>query len=879
MSQCLKRTPALPVVVSTPAAFLVLFGHTVEEPAGGDIVHVQEGVLTSLGDFSIGGLIQSIGGGGGVAAISYGETAPPSAVRLGASGGSGNDGGRIDQTLSGGAVATGDFSPALILQSVGAGGGVVTLAGDGHPQVVLGGSAGAQGAGGEISLANSGSIASLGVGGYAVVLQSIGGGGAAVFGDFTNADVSLNSDNAGDGGAIAFTQTGDIGALGDGSVGILAQSLGGGGGLVNGVFAGTAGGQGAGGSVTLDIDGAIVAYGTDSSAVLAQSLGSSGTGDIRLLSSGDIRGGSGAGVAVGFDGGADNLIDIGGTLSAVSGLAIETTSGDDTVENRGVIVGNAFLGTGANLIRNHSGATYFTIDTLDLRDSSGSGAFVNDGTLELGLRAPRFPIDLFAGDAFDLPDYGDVRTATLYGTPVISQVTLDGDFAQGAGGTTHFDLAFGPYASDRIDASGDVAIAGTAGITLTWLENADLVPLATSGGVAVDNGLVVADTIALDYRVVAAADAIFLGYDSTFAQPFLTTNETAIGNHIDSALEVGNAAGVGRLLALLGNLSQGQEGLYADIFGDLDPEIYLAPLIDQLDASRHLGASLFGCDTDRGGERKVCGWGAAGYHSLSREAGPEQPKIQHANGMRLHLGLGVPVGRNVTVAAAVAYDDAGTAYFGRGQGRYEAEHYAGGIGAKLSFGKDLRAEASVAGTIGRLEARVSRHQSFFGDAIGTADVRSTAWGLIGAAGYRLGNGPFYAKPAVIGSITRLNLADFAETGLAGNGMIANDFGQTVASISPRLELGANFDAGKFSVTAGGIFRDKSELVGDFRLIGTDPASERARISTAIDSKAFVVGAELTVHARGRTSVSLRYDGEIGSSVRSHTIDFDLSFAF
>src|SRR5690606_35511623 len=154
--------------------------------------------------------------------------------------------GRIDQTLSGGAVATGDFSPALILQSVGAGGGVVTLAGDGYQQVVLGGSAGAQGAGGEISLANSGSIASLGVGGYAVVLQSIGGGGAAVFGDFTNADVQLNSDNAGDDGAIAFTQTGDIGALGDGSVGILAQSLGGGGCLVNGVFAGTAGGQGAG---------------------------------------------------------------------------------------------------------------------------------------------------------------------------------------------------------------------------------------------------------------------------------------------------------------------------------------------------------------------------------------------------------------------------------------------------------------------------------------------------------------------------------------------------------------------------------------------------------------------------------------------------------
>ena len=42
---------------------------------------------------------------------------------------------------------------------------------------------------------------------------------------------------------------------------------------------------------------------------------------------------------------------------------------------------------------------------------------------------------------------------------------------------------------------------------------------------------------------------------------------------MDSALQVGGAAGIGRLMALLGNLTAGQEGIYADIFDELDPGI------------------------------------------------------------------------------------------------------------------------------------------------------------------------------------------------------------------------------------------------------------------------------------------------------------------
>ena len=98
-------------------------------------------------------------------------------------------------------------------------------------------------------------------------------------------------------------------------------------------------------------------------------------------------------------------------------------------------------------------------------------------------------------------------------------------------------------------------------------------PLFATDGVGIDNGLDVPDTIALDYKVLAGDQGILLAFDSDFGQDFLNANEQALGHHMDSALQVGGASGIGRLMALLGNLTAGQEGLYADIFDELDPGI------------------------------------------------------------------------------------------------------------------------------------------------------------------------------------------------------------------------------------------------------------------------------------------------------------------
>src|SRR5690606_37364763 len=143
----------------------------------------------------------------------------------------------------------------------------------------------------------------------------------------------------------------------------------------------------------------------------------------------------------------------------------------------------------------------------------------------MGLSAPRLPLDLAAGETFgDLDGRGDPAFNLLYGTRVISTVALNGDFVQTADGRMAFDVAFGPYGSDRVDVTGDAVVDGAGDITLTWLENAEPVTLFATGGAGVDHGLEITDTLAMDYRVLADGTGVHLAFTSDFGQPFLNAD-------------------------------------------------------------------------------------------------------------------------------------------------------------------------------------------------------------------------------------------------------------------------------------------------------------------------------------------------------------------
>jgi hypothetical protein len=247
---------------------------------GGNIRVTNTGNIATGGDASFGMFAQSIGGGGGqttVTGANYSSSnGVPITIMLGSEYGAYGEGGAVtvnNTQGSGSATVTtsGNDAVGIVAQSIGAGGGdavimqsapssgiygdyavgvtnplvdstgkenVVTIGGnlsiDGqwtlncpdHGHLFA-----ACGDGGAVAVNTSGNntISTAGRNAHGILAQSIGGGGGWIVG-LTEASSPFNKPSLdGDGGNIALTLGGDIGTSGAGAYGVLAQSVGGGG--------------------------------------------------------------------------------------------------------------------------------------------------------------------------------------------------------------------------------------------------------------------------------------------------------------------------------------------------------------------------------------------------------------------------------------------------------------------------------------------------------------------------------------------------------------------------------------------------------------------------------------------------------------------------
>ncbi|KQN39323.1 hypothetical protein ASG37_06985 [Sphingomonas sp. Leaf407] len=860
--------------------------------SGGAITRTQNGIVATTQALSHGALIQSIGGGGGSAigrvamtpasGAAAAVTSTPIAaaiVSLGANGGARNDGGVVDVTFNGGFATQGAQAHGLIVQSIGAGGGSVSLDGLQPTSLIVGGVNGAGGSGGAIRVANTGAVTAQGTGAHGMVVQSIGGGGGIVSGAFARTAATLSAANSGNGGTIAVTQKGDVIAGGDRAFGIVAQSLGGGGGLIGDSFAGSAGGVGSAGALTLDVQGSVMAVGVDSTAIVAQSMGSQGAGDILVTTSGNVRGGSGTGAAIRLAGGANNVVRSAGTLSAVSGLAVVGGAGNDRVVNTGMAIGNFTLGGGTNALENAAGATLVTLDTIDLRDGAGSsGTFTNAGQINLGLSASAYPVDLLAGATQPVRTVADAKTDLLNGTRVISQVALDGDFVQTKTGNTTFDVAFGPYASDRFDMTGRASVNGTAGITLTWLENSAPVLLWAAAGGGVDNGLSIPDTLAIDYRTIADAQGIKLGLTSNFGLSFLTANQQAIGRSLDSALTVGNAAGIGRLMALLGNLGAGQEATYQRIMAELDPEPLLAPGLVQFAAARTFAGHLSGCDALAAGTR--CVWGRVERNQYDRNDKAGDSTIAQDDNAHLRAGFELPFAEAWALAGAVGYDDSGRLDVGGGRahGDWNAVH--AGVAVRRAIGGDAQGAVSLGVAGGLQRGDIDRRQTVFVDAVGQSRVRNDYVAFNANAAYTLTAGRVFARPELNLSYVGLGQGEFAEKGLLGLGVQAVRHRDWIATATPGVTLGVKLSDGvQLSANGAAVLHDKSSYAAPFRLLGADASAAPAMIRSGFDRTGWAAGVDLTLVRAERFSVDAGYRAEWGRTTTVQNLRLKAKLGF
>jgi hypothetical protein len=541
-----------------------------------------------------------------------------------------------------------------------------------------------------------------------------------------------------------------------------------------------------------------------------------------------------------------------------------------------------------NLLHVAHGAEIIPFHTLALGGAL-TGAFVNDGELQMGLSAPmppQFPVDLLNGGVFaNVDGMGDPRFNLLYGARVIETVALNGSFTQNADGHLDFDVAFGPYPSDRINATGAVSVNGTGDVILTWLQDKHPVTIIATPGTAVNNGLKIDSNLAVDFQVIATngvgVQIVPLTHFGNVPGAHLNNNEEAVGRQMDSAIDVGGSAGVGRLLAFLGNIEAGQEALYKHVMSELNPEPLVAPLHAQIDEANSFGRELFTCDPMRGMIEHDCAWARIESADERDRASFQYLGVDRAS-TDTRGGWQRPIEGPWSFALEAGYQSVNRLSVDNGRA---AAHGGGGqfgAGFERRTADDLEFDAGLSG--GWSEIGVDRHQTVFNIGIGHSTIRTEDAQLRFDAAKTVWMGSSFVKPSLGLTVTELRTDSFAETGLQGLGWKSAGGTKAVAAAEPKLTFGTMMSKDAlqetfFHIDVGGRFSSTSTLQLPFSFEGAGQGTHPALITTPYDQSVWTVGAGLTIKGSGRMKLDLDYNTEFGPTATSQRGGLDLKITF
>ncbi len=659
---------------------------------GGIVTVSNSGSITTQGAYSRAIFAQSIGGGGGsggegingtsteadyVTLASFPATtmggSGSSAARtllgqlmdvsytVGGNAGSSGNGNDVSIGNTGDIVTTGYGSTAIFAQSIGGGGGEAlgfSTAGDNGGKAVggllgrfsIGGSGGATGDGGNISINHSGSVKTYGDSAHGIFAQSVGGGGG-VAGDVdrdivagigstknTGIDLALGRDGggSGDGGTVTVSSSGDIHTYGDDSYGIYAQSVGGGGGKAGGLglgsqnllsfidFSGSVGGDGSGkavsithsgnivtrgegsdcifaqsaggtgaGAVNVTIDGNIIAQGKDANGIFAQSIGNAGQSTDSPAQGKDADGVFAQGICNTGQNGNITINILGGTVQGGTGEGagvVFADGNDNSLINRGLVTTASGI-YGDAVIGTTGSETIYNFGTVvggvDL--GTGSNAFNNEsgGVFISGGRVSLGSGNLLTNSGVFSPG----------GASSLMTTEITGNVLQTQSGTLFVDLDLSSLQADLIRVSGKSDLAGTTVVNLLNTGYAKpgsgQVTLFTSAG-GLTNwgvGLVAWESAVLDYTLLFPNSTdMTLAFDIDFAPPGLNENEKAVGRYFNAVQLAGGSVGFAPVIAELFALPDLPS--LARAYDMLLPEVYDAATLATLDVTRQYLSTL-----------------------------------------------------------------------------------------------------------------------------------------------------------------------------------------------------------------------------------------------------------------------------------------------
>ncbi len=921
------------------------------------VLNGSGGSVMTEGVAAIGVFAQSVGGGGGEGSLAGTVTGSLKSLGLGigGNGGAGGTGGTVSVTTGEGGSTietTGKHGIAIFAQSIGGGGGAVTTMttdetfdpskiivnpqgrlGDIHGfDLDLGGQGGASGDGGAVDLTTMGKITTGGLDAHGIVAQSIGGGGGFAVGGRVN----FSSDGGGgaggghgDGGTVTLMLEGstEITTAGDGAYGILAQSIGGGGGIagdlssVQSYKTGTVdnihSNSGDGGAVSINADGTVIATtGMLAPAIFAQSLGggggllsynqeSSSTSDV--LARGTAGGkGKGGTVTVSLT---NSQVKATGTGSAgilaqsdgTSSSQIMITIDKDSVVEGGVpdskfepLFNDAaairLLGGTANVITNAGTITGLESGLAILGNTPKSNTTINNtGTItgDVVLVGTDNLVDNQAGGFLSAPTTLNLNggllknsgTLDVGGTGVVGQTTLTGDLDQSGNGTVRIDIDPANQEADLLVVSGHADIVGVVAVnSLSYRKGTTDPVISAAGGINATLALQDSSTI-FSHSAVVTANTLAITTDADFGSADRSKSDTQrnLAGYLQRLFDNGTT-GFDDGFFNLGGI--GTDQAYRDTLDAISGQEIAAVASARYEGSQNFARGAFGNtglpnDSNSTGDRSF--WARANGSVINHDANRGFPSFDWTAG-GFDVGALIDLGSNFSLAGAAGYENG---RLDAGDGRVEADSDTGQglVGLRYQNGP-----WTASGVVDLSYGSVETRRSIPGVGIASASSNVFNSGLHLRAAYRLPIQSFYVEPALELDANYVRVDGFTENGAAPFDLKVDALEDFVFAVTPTVEIGSPLAAngrtfGSVFVGAGVSFLSGNNFEVDARFASLGGLGDGYRSTFKNDDIVGRFTAGLQFALGPRVDLRLQYRGRVSRHQNENGGEARLGFRF
>ncbi|MHC2020290.1 hypothetical protein [Methylobacterium sp. CM6247] len=832
--------------------------------------------LTTQGDNAHGIVLQSVGGGGGLSATGSTSSTNDWAVNftIGGQAGALGAGGGVTADLGGGVSTIGTQgvgAAGLIAQSVGGGGGVVA-ASPGLTAFIkqfgsLNISSGAGSSNGlpvlvTASQAQS-SISTSGIGGHGIIAQSIGGGGGLFTGyaetgpapQLTSIYSGSAAGGVGLGGNVTVSTAATISTTGAGAFGILAQSIGGGGGLIasNGsVFAGhtSTGAGSAAGTVTVNVDGSVSAKGENSIGVFAQSSAPGGAGPITINVNGTIEGGTGAqGVGILVAGGnASNQINIGpsGSVWGLSGSAIKAVGMGVNVDNQGQIYGNTWL-QGGSIDGNFQ-------NTFGHPPDETAGTLTNSGTL------------------MAMPG---------------RRSYVDGHLVQTSTGRISPHLDYSNLRSGTFVVTGNAVLDGSIRPNLASAMPNIFLPALTVDG-TVSGSLKAPDSPLFSYTLretLGQYDVAITGTHFDRARFGLTQHQGAVLSALEHVFATGNA-GLGPLFAGLDASAGSDRGQFMHSLAQFSPRSMATLFARSVADASSIADNSMSCpifSSAPGSSQALLVEGACFYATTRGQRawlrGDADRGRSSMDSAAWQVGGQSEIIPGLLLGGALAYQ--GNAFGGRDGVSAAGSTVQGAVTLKYQSGP-LLLTGAVFGSYGEYD--IKRRIAAPGyTSMASAESAFYTAGIRTRAAYTLQADDFYLRPYLNLDLVHARNNAFTEVEPGGIGLTFAGSSYSTAILTPALEIGRRNELSdglvlRSFLSAGVGLRTTTNWRG-FANFTSAPSSDGFALQASIERASGRVTAGVQLYQDGALDVRIQYDGEFAKEITRHGATASLAYRF